>query len=60
MPTQRQHEEFPAHDQLADEDDELGWDREVHGLMADAASDDEPLTVPYDPESNPEGEAEVS
>ena len=46
-------EELPAHDRLADDQDELGWDREVHGLMADAASDDEPETVPYDPAADP-------
>lgn len=45
--------EFPAPDQLADEDDELGWDREKHGRMIDAASDDEPETVPYDPDADP-------
>lgn len=46
-------EELPAHDQLADADDELGWDRSVHGKMSDAASDDEPETVTYDPRTDP-------
>lgn len=42
-------EQLPAHDRLADADDELDWNREAHGLMASAASDDEPETVLYDP-----------
>lgn len=46
-------EQLPAHDRLADADDELGWDREAHGRMIDAASDDEPETVPYDPGNDP-------
>jgi hypothetical protein len=46
-------EELPKHDQLADEDDELGWDRDRFGSMADYASDDEPETVPYDPDADP-------
>lgn len=45
-------EELPAHDQLADDQDELGWDRSVHGLMADAAAPP-PETVPYDPAADP-------
>jgi hypothetical protein len=45
--------DLPAHDQLADDRDELGWDRSVHGLMADAATDEEPETVPYDPADDP-------
>ena len=45
--------QLPAHDRLADERDELGWDREQHGRMADHASDDEPETVPYDPYADP-------
>ena len=44
--------ELPAHDKLADADDVLGWDRNVHGKMADHA-DDTPLeTVAYDPDSD--------
>lgn len=47
-------EELPPHDQLADEDDELGWDRSLHGLMADAAAPDDAVTTePYDPASDP-------
>lgn len=47
-------EELPAHDQLADAEDALGWDRSVHGLMADhAAPDDAVQTVPYDPATDP-------
>lgn len=30
----------PAPDELADEDDELGWDRSVHGRMRDQDTDD--------------------
>lgn len=44
--------ELPPHDQLADENDELGWDRSQHGLMADAAAPP-PETVPYDPATDP-------
>jgi hypothetical protein len=45
---------LPAHDQLADGDDELGWDRELHGRMADAAApDDAVTTTPYDPAADP-------
>jgi hypothetical protein len=48
-------EELPAHDQLADEDDELGWDREKHGLFADFSTGEDwaPKTVPYNPERDP-------
>lgn len=45
--------ELPPHDRLADADDALGWDRALHGLMADAASDDEPETLPYDEAADP-------
>lgn len=45
--------ELPAHDRLADANDALGWDRAIHGLMADAASDDVPETVPYDEAADP-------
>lgn len=31
----------PAHDQLADDQDELGWDREIHGRMAEQDTDDD-------------------
>ena len=47
-------EELPAHDRLADEDDESGWDRAEHGRMADyAAPDDAVETVAYDPDADP-------
>lgn len=46
-------EELPPLDQLADADDELGWDRALHGLMVDASTDDEPETVAYDPDDDP-------
>lgn len=40
----------PAHNELADEDDELGWDRERHGRMRDQDTDDDTvLTVPLGP-----------
>jgi hypothetical protein len=39
-------EELPPHDQLADADDELDWEREQYGRMADAAAPP-PETVPY-------------
>ena len=45
--------ELPLHDQLADADDELGWDRDLHGKFVDFATDDEPETVPYDPAADP-------
>lgn len=45
--------EMPAFDQLADDADELGWDREAHGRMVDYATDDEPLTMRYDPAADP-------
>jgi hypothetical protein len=47
-------EELPAHDRLADADDELGWDVEQHGRMVDAAAPDDAVpTVPYDPDDDP-------
>ncbi len=46
-------EQLPAHDRLADEQDELGWDRDQHGRFVDFATDDEPETVPYDPDADP-------
>jgi hypothetical protein len=46
-------DELPAHDRLADEDDVLGWDVDKHGRMADAASDEEPETIAYDPAADP-------
>ena len=48
-------EQLPAHDRLADEHDEDGWDRALHGRMADHATgpDDEPRTEPYDPDADP-------
>lgn len=40
----------PAYNELADEDDELGWDREKHGRMRDQDTDDDMvLTVPLKP-----------
>ena len=40
-------QELPPHDQLADQDDEHGWDREKHGRMLDAAAPDDAVpTVP--------------
>jgi hypothetical protein len=42
-------EELPAHDRLADENDELGWDVNEHGRMVDhAAPDDAVQTVPWE------------
>ena len=46
-------EELPAHDKLADDADELGWDRDLHGKFVDFATDDEPETVPYEPSDDP-------
>lgn len=47
-------EELPAHDRLADDQDELGWDVDAHGRMADSAEPDDAVpTVPYDPASDP-------
>jgi hypothetical protein len=40
----------PAHDELADADDELGWDREQHGRMRDQDTDDDEIqTEPWKP-----------
>lgn len=44
---------LPKHDRLADEDDQLGWDRTEHGRMLDFAIEDEPETIPYDPARDP-------
>jgi hypothetical protein len=44
--------DLPLHDELADEDDELGWDRDQHGRMVDHAAP-APKTVPYDPDADP-------
>jgi hypothetical protein len=38
--------DLPKHDELADSDDELGWNTSLHGRMVEFASDDEPETVP--------------
>lgn len=47
-------EQLPAHDRLADDADELGWEVDQHGRMRDAAApDDAVLTVPYDPADDP-------
>lgn len=42
--------ELPKHDELADEDDELGWDVAKHGRMVEYATNplDEPDTVPLE------------
>jgi hypothetical protein len=47
--------ELPAHDRLADDADELGWDTAKHGRMADYAVDpeDEIQTEAYDPDADP-------
>ena len=41
--------ENPAPDRLADDSDQLDWDRAEHGRMADHATgpDDEPETIPW-------------
>lgn len=31
--------DLPPHDALADDEDELGWDRSLHGRMVDCATD---------------------
>ena len=41
-------EELPAHGQLADEFDALDWRVERDGRMRDFATDDEPITVPWE------------
>jgi len=46
-------EELPPHDQLADENDQDGWDRELHGRFVDFAIAEAPKTVPYDPDNDP-------
>lgn len=47
--------DLPKHDQLADEFDELDWDRDVVGPMVNFATrpEHEPVTVPLDPEVHP-------
>ncbi len=46
--------DLPAHDQLADDADELGWDVEQHGRMRDyAAPSGAVQSVPYDPDADP-------
>lgn len=45
--------EYPAHDQLADEDDELDWDRAKLGPMLTAVRPEPVKTVPYDPSTDP-------
>lgn len=40
----------PPLSELAGVDDALDWDPAVHGAFSDAASTDEPATVPYTPE----------
>lgn len=37
----------PPLDQLADDDDQLGWDRDAHGRMRDQDTDDD--VVPTEP-----------
>lgn len=40
----------PAHDELADDQDELGWDRAQHGRMRDQDTDDDAIeTTPFEP-----------
>lgn len=46
--------EFPPADQLADDDDELGWDRKAHGRMADFAEDPDTGGVATTDELDPE------
>ncbi len=46
--------DLPAHDRLADADDEFGWDVEQYGRMRDyAAPSGAVQTVPYDPDADP-------
>ena len=40
-------EELPAHDRLADDCDELGWDRDLHGRMLDAATPDDTVQTVF-------------
>lgn len=43
--------DLPRHDQLADDQDQLGWDRDLHGRMRDYATDDDAVqTVPAEQE----------
>lgn len=44
--------DLPPHDALADDQDELDWDREAFGPMADAATPphQEPATAPMTPQ----------
>jgi len=45
--------EFPAPDELADEDDQLGWDHDRDGNMADyATADDAVKTTDYEGEDD--------
>jgi hypothetical protein len=37
--------DFPAPDELADEDDQLSWDHERDGRMADHSADDDAVKV---------------
>jgi hypothetical protein len=39
----------PPLNELADDTDTRDWDPAVDGAFADAASDDEPETIPYTP-----------
>lgn len=40
----------PPLDQLADDDDQLGWDRDTHGRMRDQDDDDDAVpTQPWQP-----------
>ena len=41
-------EQLPAHDRLADDQDELDWSRDRDGRMAEAATDTEPATTPWE------------
>lgn len=46
--TERVPDDCPDPTCLADEDDELGWDRSLHGRMTDFAEPDEAVaTIPW-------------
>lgn len=47
------NDEYPPLDELADENDQLDWDRAALGPMLAAAGPDEIETVPYDPATDP-------
>lgn len=41
-------DDLPAHDRLADPYDERDWDVERDGRMREHATEDEPLTIPWE------------